>query len=82
MHNNHKLLFAGAQAQFNARFGQGVGDIFLDDVVCDGSEVRLLDCASHPLGVHNCLHSDDAGVICQPASSRKNLEWSRIIEIL
>ena len=71
-----KLLFqiAGAQARLNAMFGPGVGDIFLDDVMCDGSELRLLDCASRPLGVHNCLHANDAGVICQPASSRKNLE--------
>ena len=45
--------------------------IFLDDVICTNSDLRLLDCASHPLGDHNCDHSDDAGVTCQPASSRK-----------
>jgi deleted-in-malignant-brain-tumors protein 1 len=63
-------MHAGAQARGNAAFGQGVGDIFLDNVVCDGNELRLIDCASNPLAAHNCLHSEDAGVVCQPAISR------------
>ena len=45
--------------------------ILLDDVMCTGSELRLLNCISSPLGTHDCDHTEDAGVICQPASSRK-----------
>lgn len=52
-------------ARASAAFGQGIGDIYLDNVVCDGHELRLIDCSSNPLAVHNCQHSNDAGVICQ-----------------
>ena len=58
-------------ARSRAAFGQGVGEIFLDNVVCDGNELRLIDCSSNPLAAHDCLHSEDAGVVCQPSSSRK-----------
>ena len=61
----------GAQPRTNGAFGQGVGDIFLDNVVCDGNELRLTDCASNPLAAHNCQHTQDAGVVCQPAISRE-----------
>ena len=63
----------GAGARRRAAFGQGVGDIFLDNVVCDGNELRLIDCASNPLAAHNCQHSDDAGVVCQPAISHMKI---------
>ena len=67
-------MCAGAQARANAAFGQGVGDIFLDNVVCDGNELRLIDCSSNPLAAHNCFHSEDAGVVCQPAPSRMSIQ--------
>ena len=38
--------------------------IFLDDVGCIGNETNLADCPHRGLGVHNCRHSGDAGVIC------------------
>lgn len=38
-------------------------------MVCDGNELRLIDCSSNPLAAHNCLHSEDAGVVCQPYTS-------------
>ncbi len=31
---------------------------------CGGTEARLFDCRASPLGVHNCEHSEDAGVRC------------------
>ena len=40
------------------------GPIWLDNVVCRGTESRLIDCPARPLGTHNCDHSDDAGVRC------------------
>ena len=54
----------GAMAYFRAYFGAGSGDIFLDDVDCIGSETSLLLCTSHPIGTHNCDHSEDASVAC------------------
>ena len=32
---------------------------------CTGTETRLVDCPSNPLGVHDCSHFEDAGVTCQ-----------------
>lgn len=54
-----------ATAYSNARFGQGMGDIFLDNVRCVGTETMLGDCPANPIGSHNCVHNDDAGVGCQ-----------------
>ena len=58
------LPFAGATAYTNAHFGQGTGAIFLDNVNCAGTETTLLSCPSNAVGVHNCQHSEDAGVFC------------------
>lgn len=55
----------GAVATVLAFFGAGTGPIFLDDVGCDGSELRLANCRASPVGEHNCLHREDAGVRCQ-----------------
>ncbi len=45
--------------------GQVTGDIFLDNLNCVGNETRLIDCPHNGVGVHNCDHSEDAGVVCQ-----------------
>ena len=55
----------GAVAKDRAFFGQGSGPIFFDQTQCAGNETRLVDCTTSGTAVHNCLHSEDAGVICQ-----------------
>ena len=55
----------GAIARSHAYFGQGIGSILLDQVACTGNETRLVNCRSNPLGIHDCSHSEDAGVTCQ-----------------
>lgn len=38
----------------------------MDDTRCYGSETSILDCQHRGIGVHNCRHTEDAGVICLP----------------
>ena len=49
----------------SAGFGQGSGSIWLDNVLCTGSESALASCGH--LGVNvtrSCTHSNDASVRC------------------
>lgn len=54
----------GAAAFSQAFFGQGTGEILLDNLGCVGSETRIVDCPHNGLNIHNCLHSEDAGLRC------------------
>ena len=60
-----KFVSTGAIVRVRAFFGEGTGAILLDEVNCTGTETRLVDCSSNPLGIHNCGHFEDAGVTCQ-----------------
>ena len=58
----YNVYYIGAIARGNAFFGQGVGSIVIDDAQCTGSESALIACKNTTM--HNCGHSEDAGVEC------------------
>ena len=62
------LMGGVAFAVSRAAFGTGPGLIFLDEVQCVGNESTLLGCRASELGNHNCLPTEDAGVICPSKS--------------
>ena len=45
-------------------FSAGSGPIFLDNVVCAGTEDNLLSCSHSQIFQHNCDHSEDVAVVC------------------
>lgn len=59
---------AGLAGKGSAFFGEGQGNIWLDDVQCSGEETSILQCNHNPLGTNNCGHSEDAGVVCSGQS--------------
>ena len=64
--NSVKYLCAITGATFSccAAYGQGTGDIVLDDLACTGTEASLFSCIHNGLSNHNCGHSEDVGVTC------------------
>ena len=69
-------------ANGSAYFGAGTGAIHYDNVVCIGNEARLADCShgdteacldgcsGSGIGMHYCVHSKDAGVVCDTRPSK------------
>ena len=52
------------QATGQAHFGGGSGQIWMDGVRCLGTESGLQDCRFNGWRYHDCIHEEDAGVIC------------------
>ncbi|XP_062391815.1 scavenger receptor cysteine-rich domain-containing group B protein [Sardina pilchardus] len=51
-------------ARGQAFFGPGSGTIVMDNLKCTGAEATLDDCSHIAWNVHNCDHTEDAGVTC------------------
>ena len=58
------ISFVGAFSLIGSFVVDGTGLIVLDDLLCTGSESRLIDCPHSGLGNHNCDHTEDVGVRC------------------
>ena len=60
-----QLGFPGAkQAPRRAKYGEGSGSIWMDDVDCQGGEAMLSHCMFPGWQIENCNHSEDASVVC------------------
>ena len=74
-----QLGYDGAKrAHTQAIYGEGTGPIYYDDVACTGSEARLVNCSHSGFGIHNCQHSEDAGVECSTTKSQLTSDLSML----
>ena len=48
----------------SAFYGQGIGQIWLDDVNCTGIEEAIRNCSHSGWGNLNCAHDEDSSVNC------------------
>ncbi|XP_025112203.1 deleted in malignant brain tumors 1 protein-like [Pomacea canaliculata] len=68
-----------AMAVYGAPFGQGQGPILLDNVRCLGNESSLMNCLHDPIGVSNCDHSEDVGIICSDVTPASGNMTARLV---
>ena len=48
----------------NAFYGEGSGQIWLDNVTCVGTELTIEECGHRGWGIEDCAHGEDTGVVC------------------
>ena len=50
-------------------YGEGEGQIWLDDLRCVGTETNLADCGRSEWGRNDCGHHEDVSISCKPGKT-------------
>ena len=73
-----QLGYSRGSTRVSAYFGEGSGLILLDNVNCNGGESSIFKCYHQNFGEHDCVHNEDAGVVCFGQSSKG--KWNTMIK--
>src|SRR5688572_9323779 len=58
------LRYASGQVLIYGTHDPGFGQIWLDDVRCNGYETSLSGCPHRAWGSHDCSHAEDVYIFC------------------
>ena len=72
-----QLGYGGAKSiKTTSYYGEGKGQIWLDDLACAGNESNLGQCLHNGWGSHDCTHQQDAGVVCDLGNAKSvDIKW-------
>ena len=67
-----RFIILLCDAVLNRRSGQslhqeypaGQGEIWMDNLACEGTENNLADCQHNDFAQHNCAHDEDVSISC------------------
>ncbi|XP_042360447.1 uncharacterized protein LOC121956348 isoform X2 [Plectropomus leopardus] len=69
-------------SSLSTHFGEGTGQIWLDDVKCSGSERSITQCEHGGYGTHNCGHNEDIGVVCSAILPKPSISMNPAGEVI
>ena len=52
--------------RYKAFYGEGNGQVWLNNLHCVGTESSIKYCSHRGWGMNNCSHSQDVGIQCTP----------------
>ena len=67
------LGFSQGEIRTDAFYGEGTGEIFVNDVECTGDETFLYECKLTRNFDDVCTHAEDVGVVCSIGKSSPKL---------